>query len=205
MKKIIFATHNQHKLHEIQKITSGRLQILGLTDIDCHEEIEETGSTLEENALKKARFVSQKYGYDCFADDTGLEVKSLDGAPGVFSARYAGEDCIPANNMTKLLTALEGEEDRAAQFRTVIALVMNGDELLFDGVISGVITDERRGDTGFGYDPIFVPDGYNQTFAELGDEIKNNISHRALAMEKLVSFLLKSSHDSKDQLPINKA
>jgi len=191
MKKIVFATNNPHKLDEIDKIGEGRLHILSLADIDCHEEIEETGTTLEENALIKTRFVKGKYGYDCFADDTGLEVEALKGAPGVYSARYAGEGCSFADNMDKLLTALQGIENRNAQFRTVIALVVNGEEHLFDGVIKGKIIEEKRGTTGFGYDPIFIPEGYDQTFAELGNEIKNSISHRALAMEKLVDFLLK--------------
>lgn len=192
MREIVFATNNQHKLDEIRKITGGRLRILSLADIDCHEEIEETGSTLEENALIKAGFVREKYGYDCFADDTGLEVEALDGAPGVYSSRYAGNGCNPADNMDKLLSALKGAENRSAQFRTVIALVINGKEHLFDGVIKGKIIEEKRGTTGFGYDPIFMPDGYDKTFAELGNEVKNSISHRALAMEKLVGFLLKN-------------
>lgn len=190
MREMVFATNNQHKLNEIRDITNGKLQILGLADIGCNEEIEETGSTLEENALIKARYVREKYGYDCFADDTGLEVDALQGAPGVYSARYAGEGCSFADNMDKLLTALQGKEIRAAQFHTVIALVLNGEEYLFDGVIKGKIIDEKRGSTGFGYDPIFMPEGYDQTFAELGNETKNHISHRALAMEKLVDFLL---------------
>ncbi len=190
---MVFATNNQHKLDEIRKITEGKLHILSLTDLNCIEEIEETGTTLEENALIKARFVKEKYGYDCFADDTGLEVEALDGAPGVYSARYAGEGCTFADNMDKLLNALQGVENRAAQFRTVIALLINGEELLFDGAINGKIIKEKRGTTGFGYDPIFMPEGYDQTFAELGNDIKNSISHRALAMEKLVNFLLKNS------------
>lgn len=192
MRKMVFATNNAHKLDEIRKITEGRLHILGLSDINCHEEIEETGTTLEENALIKARFVKEKYGYDCFADDTGLEVDALDGAPGVYSARYAGEKCTFNDNMDKMLVALQGIENRTAQFRTVIALVINGKEHLFDGVIKGKIIEEKRGDTGFGYDPIFMPEGYGQTFAELGNDVKNSISHRALAMEKLVGFLLKA-------------
>lgn len=191
MKKLVFATNNQHKLNEIREITDGKLRILGLADISCREEIEETGGTLEENALIKARFVREKYGYDCFADDTGLEVEALDGAPGVYSSRYAGNGCNPVDNMDKLLTALQGTENRAAQFRTVIALVINGEEHLFEGVIKGQIIKEKRGATGFGYDPVFMPDDYDQTFAELGNEVKNSISHRALAMEKLVGFLLK--------------
>lgn len=191
MKKIVFATHNQHKLDEIQAITKGKLNILGLGDINCHEEIEETGSTLEENALIKARFVRDKYGYDCFSDDTGLEVEALDGVPGVYSARYAGEGCNFADNMNKLLGAMQGIENRTARFRTVIALVMHGKEHLFEGVIKGKIIEEKRGYDGFGYDPVFMPEGYDRTFAELGNGVKNNISHRALAMEKLVEFLLR--------------
>lgn len=190
MKEMVFATNNPHKLDEIRKIGEGRLRILSLADIDCREEIEETGNTLEENALIKARFIKEKYGYDCFADDTGLEVDALKGSPGVYSARYAGEGCSFTDNMDKLLAALQGIENRTAQFRTVIALVLNGKEYLFDGVIKGKIIDEKRGSTGFGYDPIFMPDGYDKTFAELGNEVKNSISHRALAMEKLVDFLI---------------
>ena len=190
MKEMVFATNTPHKLDEIRKIGEGRLRILSLADIDCREEIEETGNTLEENALIKARFIKEKYGYDCFADDTGLEVDALKGAPGVYSARYAGEGCSFTDNMDKLLAALQGIENRTAQFRTVIALVLNGKEYLFDGVIKGKIIDEKRGSSGFGYDPIFMPDGYDKTFAELGNEVKNSISHRALAMEKLVDFLV---------------
>lgn len=189
MKKIVFATNNQHKLDEIRKITEGRLHILGLADIGSHDDIEETGATLEENALIKARFVKEKYGFDCFADDTGLEVEILNGAPGVFSSRYAGENCNPTDNMNKLLNALQGIDNRTARFRTVIALVIHGKEHLFDGVINGKIIEEKRGTAGFGYDPIFVPDGYEGTFAELGNDVKNSISHRAKAIEKLVDFL----------------
>lgn len=189
MKEMVFATNNRHKLNEIKEITNGRLHLLGLRDIGCHEEIEETGSTLEENALIKARYVKNKYGYDCFADDTGLEVDALGGVPGVYSARYAGEGCKPEDNIAKLLGALTGIENRTARFRTVIALIYNGEEYFFEGEIKGKITTEKQGGDGFGYDPIFMPEGYDKTFAELGNEIKNNISHRALAMEKLVTFL----------------
>lgn len=190
MKEIVFATNNPHKLHEIREIGAARLRVLSLSDIGCHEEIEETGKTLEENALIKAKFVNERYGYDCFADDTGLEVEALDGVPGVYSARYAGDGCTPEDNMVKLLAALQGIENRSARFRTVIALIINGKEYLFDGVIKGKIIEEKRGAAGFGYDPIFMPDGHEKTFAELGEEVKNSISHRALAMEKLVDFLL---------------
>lgn len=189
MKKIVFATNNKHKLEEIRKITNGTLQILSLSDIHCTEEIEENGVTLEENALLKARFVKEKYGYDCFADDTGLEVEALDGAPGVYSARYAGEACNPVDNMRKLLTVLQGVENRNARFRTVIALLIDGEEHLFEGIVKGKIIEEKRGKAGFGYDPVFMPDEYKQTFAELGNEVKNQISHRALATRKLAVFL----------------
>lgn len=189
MKEIVFATNNRHKLEEIRKITKGTLHILSLSDIHCAEEIEETGATLEENALLKARFVKEKYGYDCFADDTGLEVEALDGAPGVYSSRYAGEACNPADNMDKLLKEMRGLENRTARFRTVIALLFNGEKHFFEGVVNGKITHEKKGEAGFGYDPVFVPEGYNQTFAELGDEVKNQISHRALATQKLMEFL----------------
>lgn len=192
MKKIVFATNNNHKLDEIRRITKGKLQILGLSDIQCNDEIEETGRTLEENALLKAKFVKEKFGYDCFADDTGLEVEALDGAPGVYSSRYAGEACNPADNMLKLLTVLEGVENRNARFRTVIALLINNEEYLFDGIIQGKIIHEKRGEAGFGYDPIFMPDGYDRTFAELGNDVKNQISHRALATLQLAQFLAES-------------
>lgn len=191
MKKIVFVTNNSHKLDEIRKIIDGKIEILSLSDIDCHEEIEETGETLEENALIKARFVKEKYGYDCFADDTGLEVDALNGAPGVHSSRYAGEDGNPRENMRKLMKELQGVENRAARFRTVIALILQEKEYLFEGEVSGKIIDEKRGTGGFGYDPIFMPDGFDKTFAELGDETKNRISHRAIAGQKLVEYLLR--------------
>lgn len=191
MKKIVFATNNKHKLDEIRKISEGKLEILSLNDINCQTDIPETGTTLEENALIKARFVKDNFGYDCFADDTGLEVKALDGAPGVYSARYAGENCRAEDNVRKLLTNLEGISDRRAAFRTVIALLIGDEQYFFEGAIRGKIIDEKRGESGFGYDPVFVPDGYEQTFAELGEDIKNNISHRAIATTKLIRFLLK--------------
>ena len=191
VKKIVFATNNKHKLEEIRRIANDQLQILSLSDMHCHDEIDETGTTLEENALIKARYVKERTGYDCFADDTGLEVEALDGGPGVYSARYAGDDCNPEDNIRKLLQVLQGVENRHARFRTVIALLINGEEHLFEGVINGLIIEEKRGVSGFGYDPVFMPAGYRQTFAELGNDIKNSISHRALATEKLIAFLLK--------------
>ena len=190
MKKIVFATNNRHKLEEIRKITKGTLEILSLSDIGCHEEIEETGSTLDENAIIKATYVHERYGYDCFADDTGLEVEALGGAPGVYSARYAGEACQAEDNMRKLLAEMEHKENRRAQFRTVIALFCNGEQHLFEGMIRGTITRVKRGSDGFGYDPVFMPEGYDRTFAELGDEAKNQISHRSLATGKMVQYLL---------------
>lgn len=190
MKEIVFATNNRHKLEEIRKIAGDQLEILSLSDINSQEEIEETGSTLEENALLKARSVKERYGYDCFADDTGLEVEALEGAPGIFSARYAGEGCRAEDNMQKLLSVLQGVENRHARFRTVIALLIHGEEHLFEGVVTGRIIEEKRGGDGFGYDPIFMPDGYQQTFAELGNDSKNRISHRAVATAKLIQFLL---------------
>lgn len=189
MKKIVFATNNKHKLNEIRKITAGKIEILSLSDIECNEEIEETGITLEENALIKSHYVKSKYGYDCFADDTGLEVECLNGEPGVYSSRYSGPECNPDDNMNKLLKEMQGSDNRNAQFRTVIAAILNGSEHLFEGVVKGKITEDKRGCNGFGYDPVFIPNGYNHTFGELSNEIKNGISHRAVAMEKFTAFL----------------
>ena len=188
--KIVFATNNQHKLDEIKKISKGHLDILSLSDINCHEDIPETGDTLKENALIKAQFVKDKFGLDCFADDTGLEVEELDNAPGIYSSRYAGPNCDPEDNMQKLLHDLQNKENRRAQFRTVIALLLNGKEHYFDGTIQGVITHQKEGTNGFGYDPIFKPNGYDKTFGDLSEEVKNSLSHRAIATQKLVAFLL---------------
>lgn len=187
--KIVFATNNKHKLDEIRKITQNSVEILSLSDIDCHDDIPETGVTLEENALMKADYIKSKFGYDCFGDDTGLEVDALNGAPGVYSARYAGEGCNSEDNMDKMLTELSGITNRNARFRTVIALTLNGENYFFEGIVNGTIIEERRGGEGFGYDPIFVPAGYDKTFAELGDDEKNKISHRAIATKKLVEKL----------------
>ena len=191
MKKIVFATNNQHKLDEVKKITEGLTEIVSLSEINCFDDIPETADTLEGNALQKARYVKEKFGFDCFADDTGLEVEALDNAPGVYSARYAGPDHNSESNMKLLLKNMEGVTNRNARFRTVIALLMDGKEYLFNGIVKGVIIDEKRGDSGFGYDPVFVPNGYNETFAQLGSDIKNNISHRAKAVLKLHDFLSK--------------
>ena len=189
--KIVFATNNKHKLEEIKKISKGQLEILSLSDINCQEDIPETGDTLKENALIKAQFVKERFGLDCFADDTGLEVDALNNAPGIYSSRYAGPKCDPDDNMQKLLDDLKDNESRKAQFRTVIALIFNGEEHYFEGIIRGEIIQQKEGENGFGYDPIFKPTGYNKTFGELSDEIKNSLSHRAIATKKLVAFLLK--------------
>ena len=190
MRKIVFATHNNHKLEEIRNILGIDFEVLGLNDINCFEEIPETGDTLEKNALLKARYVKEKYGYDCFADDTGLEIFALNNAPGVYSARYAGEAKDPVANMQKVLKELETKQDRGAQFKTIISLILGDNVYYFEGKVKGRIVEAGRGNTGFGYDPVFVPDGYDETFAELGPEIKNKISHRSQAVNKLKDFLL---------------
>ncbi|MDL2256217.1 non-canonical purine NTP diphosphatase [Parabacteroides sp. OttesenSCG-928-K15] len=187
--KLVFATNNKHKLEEVKAILPAAVELVSLAEIDCHEDIPETADTLEGNALQKAYFIKERYGLDCFADDTGLEVEALDNAPGVYSARYAGPGCTPKDNMVKLLKELAGEANRKARFRTAIALLLDGKEYLFDGVIDGTIIEEERGGAGFGYDPVFVPAGYAQTFAEMGNETKNKISHRALAVRALADFL----------------
>ncbi|MDR1525632.1 MAG: non-canonical purine NTP diphosphatase [Tannerella sp.] len=189
MKTIVFATNNAHKLEEVRAIISGEIKILSLPDIGCHDDIPETSGTLEGNALQKARYVKAHFDYDCFADDTGLEVEVLNGEPGVRSARYAGNGHDSNANVEKLLRALEGEKNRNARFRTVIALIINGQELFYEGIVNGQITAYRRGEGGFGYDPVFMPDGIDETFAELGAGIKNKISHRAIATCKLATWL----------------
>ena len=211
--KIVFATNNKHKLDEIRSILGDSIEVLSLKDIGCNVDIPETGKTLEENALQKAQYVYDNYHIDCFADDTGLEVEVLDGAPGVYSARYAALPDNPVKsegatsshdseaNMTRLLYELNGKDNRKARFRTVIALIQKKDVCpcgctsikeihKFEGIVEGEIIQERRGGEGFGYDPIFQPDGYDKTFAELGMDIKNHISHRARATQKLAKFLL---------------
>lgn len=188
-KKLVFATNNAHKLEEIAAILGEKIELLSLKDIECTADIPETANTLEGNATQKAEYIYQQYGLDCFADDTGLEVEALDGAPGVFSARYAGEGHNSEDNMQKLLQNLQGVTNRKAQFRTVICLIWDGKRYLFEGICKGEIIEEKRGNAGFGYDPIFVPEGYDQTFAELGNDIKNSISHRAKAVELLCNFL----------------
>ena len=187
--KLVFATNNRHKLDEVRAIVGDRVEVLSLNDIECHDEIPETADTLQGNALIKARYIYDKYGLNCFADDTGLEVEALGGEPGVYSARYAGEECSSEANMQKLLHNLTGKSTRNAQFRTVIALIINGEEKLFNGIVKGSITEEKRGDSGFGYDPIFIPEGFSESFAQMSSEQKNSISHRYRATEQLSNYL----------------
>lgn len=190
-KKLVVATNNAHKLEEIAAILGDEMELLSMKDIHCDADIPETADTLEGNARQKAMYIYENYGMDCFADDTGLEVEALNGAPGVYSARYAGDGHDSEANMQKLLHELEDKENRKAQFRTAICLILEGKEYLFEGIVKGEIIKEKRGGAGFGYDPIFVPEGHELTFAELGNDIKNTISHRARAVEKLCLFLKK--------------
>jgi XTP/dITP diphosphohydrolase len=192
LKTIVFATHNPGKLREVQSMLPEGILVKSLEDIGCHKPIAETGSTLKANARIKASYVRKTYGYDCFADDTGLEVAALDGAPGVYSARYAGPAGDSKANIAKLLAAMEGKQNRNARFRTVIALVLDGQMQFFEGVVNGVILSEPDGDGGFGYDPIFMPEGGNRSFARYGLAEKNAISHRGKAFRKLQAFLLES-------------
>ncbi|HQH19799.1 MAG TPA: non-canonical purine NTP diphosphatase [Bacteroidales bacterium] len=187
--KLVFATNNAHKLNEIRNLAGSNFEIVSLSDMGWVDEIPETGKTIEDNASQKAFYIYEKYKFDCFADDTGLEIEALDKRPGVYSARYAGESCNFEDNMSKVLTELQGITNRKACFRTVISLVIQGKEVRFEGRVDGVILNEYRGNKGFGYDPIFQPNGYKQTFAEMPLELKNAISHRGLATQKLITFL----------------
>lgn len=189
MKQIVFATNNAHKLSEVRRIVGDRFEILSLADIGCHDDIPETADTLEGNALIKARWVKERYGYDCFADDTGLMVDALGGAPGVLTARFAGEHCTPADNVALLLERLNGETRRSARFSTVIALIINGKEHVMTGTVEGEISTEERGADGFGYDPIFIPEDTGMTFAQMGPDAKNAISHRGRATAALIEVL----------------
>ncbi|MCI7338215.1 MAG: non-canonical purine NTP diphosphatase [Bacteroidales bacterium] len=188
-RKLVFATHNAHKVDEVRAILPASVELVGPAALGCHDEIPETGNTLRDNALQKVQYIHDRFGVDCFADDTGLEVEALDGAPGVYSARYAGEPADFAKNRTKLLAALTGISNRRAQFRTVVSLILNDKTYFFEGIVKGRIIAEERGVGGFGYDSVFVPDGYDKTFAELPAAVKNSISHRARAMEQLNTFL----------------
>ncbi len=191
--KLVFATHNDHKLKEVQQLLPKNIQLLSLKDIDCFDEIPETGDTLEENAKIKADHITQTYGLNCFSDDTGLLVDALNGAPGVYSARYAGEQKDASDNMQKLLNELNGKNNRKAHFKTVVHLNLNGEVHAFEGTVEGVITDKEQGKGGFGYDPIFKPNGFDKTFGELPSDVKNSISHRGRAIRKLVEFLKKNA------------
>lgn len=191
MKQIVFATNNSHKLEEVRSIVGKYFEILSLSDIGCNDEIPENGSTFEANAIEKARYIKDKYGYDCFADDSGLEVTALNNAPGVYSARYAGEPSDSQRNIEKLMQEMIGVTERSARFRTCIALLYGDKKEIFEGCIEGNIIDTLRGTNGFGYDPLFVPQGYDTTFAEMTSQEKNSISHRAIATAKLVEYLLR--------------
>lgn len=189
-RKLVFATNNAHKLEEVRAILGNAVEVLSLKDIGCSADIPETAETLEGNAALKAEYIYKNYGMDCFADDTGLEVEALGGAPGVYSARYAGGDGHDSEaNMKKLLAELAGEKNRKAQFRTAICLIEDGKEYLFEGIVKGAIIEEKRGGSGFGYDPVFIPEGYTETFAEMGADEKNKISHRARAVQRLCAYL----------------
>ena len=187
--KLVFATNNLNKLKEVQEMLPDTIELLSLKDINCFDEIDETETTLEGNAKLKADYITTNFGFNCFADDTGLEVESLDGKPGVYSARFAGEPANSENNMQKLLVDLEHKKNRKAQFRTAISLNINDQKFIFEGICKGEILKKKQGEKGFGYDPIFKPEGYNQSFSEMSSEEKNTISHRGIAVQKLVAFL----------------
>ena len=188
MKKLVFATNNEHKLRELRQMLTGEFELLSLNDIGCNEEIPETGTTLESNAAQKAYYIWNKYGIDCFADDTGLEISALNNEPGVYSARYAGEEKSSEANMNKVLDKMTDVSDRSARFRCVFSLVIDGKEQQFEGIVEGIILDKKQGDGGFGYDPIFKPNEYQHSFATLSPEEKNSISHRGRAVMKLVDY-----------------
>lgn len=187
--KLVFATNNKNKIKEIKHLLNDTTKLLSLEEINCNEEIPETSDTIAGNALQKAQYVYEKYGYNCFADDTGLEIDSLNGAPGIYSARYAGEQKSTEDNMEKVLSELNNNPNRTAQFKTVIALIINGKETLFEGIAKGNITKIKSGSEGFGYDPIFKPESYDITFSEMSLDEKNKISHRSKAVKKLVTYL----------------
>jgi XTP/dITP diphosphohydrolase len=187
--QLVFASNNRHKINEIQNLVNNAIQILSLEDIGCTEDIPETADTIEGNAILKANYITEKYGYNCFADDTGLEIEHLNGAPGVYSARFAGEQKNDKDNVNKVLVELKDTNNRKANFKTVIALNLNKQQHLFTGIINGTITCVPKGTQGFGYDPIFQPDNYKVTFAEMNQIEKSSISHRGLAVKKLLDFL----------------
>jgi XTP/dITP diphosphohydrolase len=187
--ELVFATNNSHKLRELQQILGNHFKLLSLTDIGCFEDIPEESPTIEENSMDKAVYVFEKFGNNCFADDTGLEIEALDGRPGVYSARYAGDGKDMNKNIEKVISELKDQSNRKARFKTVISLILDGKKYQFEGLVYGKIIDEKHGNGGFGYDPVFVPDGYNLTFAQMDAGEKNKISHRGIAVQKLVDFL----------------
>ena len=189
MHQLVFATNNEHKLRELGEILKGEFTLLSLNDISCSDDIPETGDTLEANASQKSLYIWDRFRIDCFSDDTGLEVTALNNEPGVRSARYAGEGRNSDDNVSKLLSEMEGKENRSARFRCVISLIIKGNEYIFEGIVNGEILPERRGVAGFGYDPVFCPEGYTQSFAEMDAALKNSMSHRGRAVQKLVRFL----------------
>ena len=192
MNKLIFATSNPNKVREVKEMLDGQYEVLSLKDIGCFEDIPETAPTFEGNALQKARYVYENFGYDCFSEDTGLEIDALNGDPGIYTARYAGPERNADNNMAKAIRELEGKDNRGAQFRTAMALIIGGEEKVFEGIVRGSIRQEKSGEGGFGYDPIFQPDGYDITFAEMDKADKNAISHRGRALRKLIDYLKKT-------------
>ncbi len=187
--KLVFATNNQNKLKEVKQLLPAAIELLSLNDIDCEDDITESGKTIRENAKIKSRYIYEKFGMNCFADDTGLEVDAIGGRPGVYSARFAGPACRSEDNINKLLIELKGIGNRKANFRTVISLIIDGKEEAFEGVVNGVITNEERGSNGFGYDSVFMPEGFDMTFAEMSAQEKNEISHRGIAVNKLITFI----------------
>ena len=189
MKEIVFATGNQNKIKEVKPLLKNKFNIIGLEDIGCFEEVPETKNTIEGNALQKARYIKKHYGVDCFSEDSGLEVEALNGEPGVHTAYYAGKERSAEKNMNLVLKKLKNKKNRKARFKTVIALLLNGEEHLFEGIVNGTIGFEKKGNEGFGYDPIFIPEGYKKTFAQIGLKEKNKISHRKRAVKKLIDFV----------------
>lgn len=189
--QLVFATNNKHKLEEIRNAVGSNFEILSLADIGFSGDIPETGETLTENSLQKSKFIHDRYKVNCMADDTGLEIEALDGRPGVYSARYAGPECSPEDNMNKILEELTGIQNRKAKFSTVISLILNDKVYYFEGHVNGVILTEKQGEKGFGYDPVFLPDGFDKTFAQMDMQLKNSISHRGLATKELIEFLKK--------------
>jgi XTP/dITP diphosphohydrolase len=191
--KLVFATKNLHKLREVREMPGNEFEILSTDDINCREDIPETSPTIEGNASQKSHYIKENYGFDCFADDTGLEIEALNGEPGVYSARYAGKNVDFEQNIVKVMEKMKGQTNRKARFKTVISLILNGKEYLFEGIVAGRISETRTGNSGFGYDPVFIPDGFDISYAQMSPELKNKISHRGIAVGKLTEFLRNNS------------